>query len=337
MEETLLTVVTLVYNHEKYIEKTIESIVSQQTNFKFQFYISDDCSTDKSREIIDKYYKKYPDIIKPIYSEKNKGSMKNFMETLNMVNTKYLAICDGDDYWTDNDKLQKQVDFLENNKEYNICFHKTNMFFENKKNKKEILPKEDIDTLVLEDVLRKNVIPANSVVYRWKYREKDSFKKVFPINMVPGDHYVHLLHLKDGKAKCLNEVMSKYRRHENGMWWLTTDPEKQLLFHLKNGELFLNFYKNIIKEFNLDKKYFFDEMRYIVTKTTESYIKNNEFEKLVNFHKENKELVELCTKELTFNKDFTTFQRRLYLFLFENKIFRQKLKRKLFKNKEKDK
>ncbi|MBQ3142528.1 MAG: glycosyltransferase [Bacilli bacterium] len=331
MNKPLLTVVTTTYNQEKYIEETIKSIVSQQTNFKFRYIISNDNSTDNTKMIIEKYKKEYPDIIEVINRKENLGAMKNFVETLNLVDTKYLALCDGDDFWIDELKLQKQVDFLEKNDKYNICFHKTLIFFENKSKHETIYPEKACD-LTLKDELKENIIPANSVVYRWQFSKKDSLKKNFPTNMVPGDHYLHLLHLKNGKkAKCLDEVMSKYRRHENGMWWLTSDVDKQILFHLKNGELLLNFYKNLIKEFNLSNKYFFNEMRYITAKTTEAYIKNNAFDKLYEFHKENKELVELCIKEITFNKEMTPFQRKLYLFMFENKIFRQKLKSKIFK------
>ena len=123
--EYKLTVVTTTYNHEKYIEKCIKSIMSQKTNFKYKLLISDDYSTDKTRKILRKYENKYSDKIEVIYRNTNLGAMKNFIETLNLVHSQYVALCDGDDYWTDPNKLQKQVDFLEKNSKYTVVFHQT--------------------------------------------------------------------------------------------------------------------------------------------------------------------------------------------------------------------
>ena len=141
--QTLLSIICTAYNQEKYIKQALDGFVSQKTNFKFQVIIHDDASTDKTAEIIKEYQKKYPDIIKPIFQTENQYSKgisisKNILFPL--VNSKYVAICEGDDYWTDPYKLQKQVDFLEANPDYSICFHPVKFIYEDKPNKTNIYP-----------------------------------------------------------------------------------------------------------------------------------------------------------------------------------------------------
>ena len=123
-----LTIVTTTYNQEKYIGEAIDSMLMQKTKFPFQIVVSDDCSQDRTREILEKYKKKYPEKIKVIKNEKNLGAMENFIHTLAQIkDTEYVALCDGDDFWTDENKLQKQIDFLDNNKDFTICFHKARL------------------------------------------------------------------------------------------------------------------------------------------------------------------------------------------------------------------
>ena len=129
-KERLLSVCIITYNQEKYIEQAIESILMQKTDFTFQIIISDDCSTDETPDIIKKYSEIYPDKIKAFFQEKNLGPEKNYLFCFSQAKTKYVVINDGDDYFLSPDKLQKQVDFLENNPEYTICFHPVKKIYE---------------------------------------------------------------------------------------------------------------------------------------------------------------------------------------------------------------
>ena len=122
--ETMVSILCTAYNHEKYIKQCLDGFIMQKTNFKFEVIVHDDASTDNTANIIREYENKYPDIIKPIYQKENKFSRKisitsNF--TLPKAKGKYIAICEGDDFWKDNTKLQKQVDALENNTECKCC------------------------------------------------------------------------------------------------------------------------------------------------------------------------------------------------------------------------
>lgn len=118
----IVSVCMITYNHEPYITEAIEGVLMQQTTFPIELIISEDCSTDNTRKKIKEYADKYPDIIVADLPEKNRGMMKNFHHCMSQAQGKYIALCEGDDYWTDPLKLQKQVDFLEANPEYGLCY-----------------------------------------------------------------------------------------------------------------------------------------------------------------------------------------------------------------------
>ena len=129
-DKPLVAIKCLVYNHEPYLRDCLEGFVMQQTNFPFVAIVHDDASTDNSAAIIREYEEKYPDIIKPIYEAENQyskrdGSVGRIMNAaVDATGAKYIAMCEGDDYWTDPLKLQKQVDFMEANPEYGLCYAK---------------------------------------------------------------------------------------------------------------------------------------------------------------------------------------------------------------------
>ena len=126
MNDKLVSICCITYNHEKYIRDALESFLNQKTNFDFEILIHDDASTDKTSEIIQEYEKKYPNIIKPIYQIENqysKGISINDTFNFSRAGGKYIALCEGDDYWLDSNKLQKQVDYMGKNHECTLCFH----------------------------------------------------------------------------------------------------------------------------------------------------------------------------------------------------------------------
>ncbi len=129
MIEPLVSVITITYNHGSFITRTIEGVLMQKTDFPFEFIIAEDCSTDNTREIIQSYADKYPKIIRIITSDSNVGAVENETRALLQSKGKFVAFCEGDDYWTDPLKLQKQVDFLENHQEYSVCFHRCQHYY----------------------------------------------------------------------------------------------------------------------------------------------------------------------------------------------------------------
>ena len=124
--EIMVSVICTVYNHEKYLRKCLDGFVMQNTNFKFEVLIHDDASTDGSADIIREYEKKYPDIIKPIYQTENqysKGISISATFLLPRAKGKYIALCEGDDYWIDENKLQQQYDYMKTNPQCSMCVH----------------------------------------------------------------------------------------------------------------------------------------------------------------------------------------------------------------------
>ena len=294
-----LTIVTTTYNQEKYIGEAIDSMLMQKTKFPFQIVVSDDCSQDRTREILEKYKKKYPEKIKVIKNEKNLGAMENFIHTLAQIkDTEYVALCDGDDFWTDENKLQKQIDFLDNNKDFTICFHKARVFYQNNEKEESIIPQEEKEITTIEDLVSSNYIVANSVVYRWKFNTQN-LQEIFPTNIVPGDYYMHLLHAQDGKIKMINEVMSAYRRHEKGIWW-SNDNENKEKFTLEYGKKFLNFYNAAEQYIKLPKNCFYEQRKDIIYNIIVFYSKNdkiNQWKKEIVSDKD-KELFSICMKDI---------------------------------------
>ncbi len=132
-----VSVIMITYNHERYIQEAVTSIVSQKTSFKFELIIGEDQSTDKTRAICDQLAEQYSDIVKLLPSDQRYGIMPNFFRTYNQGQGEYVATCEGDDFWTDEYKLQKQYDFMINNLDYSYCFHDCDLVDENGKLKRK--------------------------------------------------------------------------------------------------------------------------------------------------------------------------------------------------------
>ncbi len=213
----MLSVCMITYNHEKFIEQAIQSAIDQVTNFDFELVIAEDRSTDRTREICFRLKEQYPNKIKLITRDHNVGAHNNFIECFNSCKGKYISLLEGDDYWTDVNKLQQQVDFLENNSDYAICFHNCLEKFDDK-SKEDFLycPSDLPDTLIQRDLIDKmNFIPTCSVVFRNKL-----FKE-FPLwykSLGMGDWTLHILNSNFGKIKFFNKVMSVHRLHDGGVW-----------------------------------------------------------------------------------------------------------------------
>ena len=242
--EPKVTIVCITYNQEKFIKQALDSFVMQKTNFDFQVIISDDCSTDSTPNIIKEYEQKYPNIIKAFYQKENLGSFKNYKFALSQAKSKYLIVNEGDDYFIDINKLQKQVDFLEGHPDYSICFHPVKVIYEDKPNKTNIYPSKKLlsEELTFEKLLFNNFIQTNSVVYRWRFLDED-INEVIPTGIIPSDWYLHLCHAKVGKIGVLKDVMSVYRRHSGGIWSDTDATSKNL--HRRHGLKEIKMYNSV--------------------------------------------------------------------------------------------
>ncbi len=222
MSEPTLSVCLITYNHEKYIAQAIESVLMQKVNFSMEFIIAEDRSPDSTREIIRKYAAQNPEI-KLILQEKNVGAARNFMDLINAAKGKYVAYLEGDDFWTDSLKLQKQVDFLENNPNFAICFHAVNVVLENDPQKSYISNRDQKEVTDFDDLAFGNYIHTLSCVYR------NGLFGDFPdwyAAMEIGDYPLHLLNAQHGKIKFLADVMATYRIRDESTWGHL--PEKRM-------------------------------------------------------------------------------------------------------------
>lgn len=225
-EKIILSICCITYNHDKYIRETLEGFLEQKIDFKYEILIHDDASTDKTREIIKEYQKRYPNLIKAIYQKQNQYSQgKPILENLfENANGKYLAICEGDDFWIDKNKLQKQVEFLENNQEYSAVYHNVYVVDENSKASKtdqKYYPLYEEHDIVKEDI-EKIIIAGQtaSIVCKnfWKKFSKES-KEIFIECRANGDTKLSLIFTLIGKIKYFPEIMSCYRRTYTGDSW----------------------------------------------------------------------------------------------------------------------
>lgn len=222
----LVSICCITYNHEKYIRDAIEGFLMQNVTFSIEIIIHDDASTDRTAKIVREYANKYPDLIVPILQAENqysKGIRPSPTFVWPRARGKYIALCEGDDYWTDPLKIQKQVDFLEKNSEFSICFHEVHI---NRANKieEDFITRKVADVTGLKDLIKGNYIHTPSVVFRKNQDILDRFKISNPSL---GDYALHMLNASVGKIKKFQDVMAVYRIHEGGIWSLR-DKESRL-------------------------------------------------------------------------------------------------------------
>lgn len=209
-EPIMVSIHCLVYNHEPYIRQCLDGFVMQKTNFRFEAIVHDDASTDGSAAIIREYAEKYPDIIKPIletenqYSKKD-GSLRKIMDA--HMRGKYVAMCEGDDYWTDPNKLQMQVDYMEGHPEHTMCFHDVDIKVEKGREYWDVFGKLENRDYTIGECIKNWKVPTCSMVIRKDVFEKRPINKNFRM----GDNVIVYTCLTYGKIRCLAKKMGTYR------------------------------------------------------------------------------------------------------------------------------
>jgi glycosyltransferase involved in cell wall biosynthesis len=210
-----LTACLITYNHKEYIAQALESVLSQKTAFTFDIVVADDFSTDGTREILLNYKNLYPDRIHLILQSKNIGPGNNWKDLITFSKSKYIAYLECDDYWTDSNKLQKQVDALEQNKNCNICCTRAESLYNGDfilqpfpDNHRRIFEYSDLISI-------KNFINSATLLYR------NILKEPFPdwfLKVPFGDLGLYMLLTRQSKIIYLEDVTAVYRVHPNGAW-----------------------------------------------------------------------------------------------------------------------
>lgn len=212
MSEPVLSVVMITYNHEPFIAEAIEGVLMQKTTFPIELVIGEDRGTDGTRRICEEYAEKYPEIVKLLDSDQNHGPQPNFIRTYSAARGKYIAMCEGDDFFTDPNKLQKQVDFLEANPNYVLSTHRCLEVFGDESREQQFdLSDGNFEKVILEG------FPAATLSYVFRKSEfqiPDWFASVSSGDLA----LCYILTENGGKIKYSEEIMGTYRVHSGGMW-----------------------------------------------------------------------------------------------------------------------
>ena len=252
----LVSICCLTFNHVSYVLQALDGFLMQKTSFDYEIIIHDDASTDGTQEIIKAYQENYPEIIKPILQSENqysKGIKPIFKYVFPRAQGKYIALCEGDDYWTDPLKLQKQVDFLEGNDEYSFCFtrfqtkdERTNTFLDDE-NSKHFDKNQSFIDYDFERFYKGWHIGTQTVMFINTPETKNFYKQY----QLPRDMHLYVELLKQGKGACLKDFCAVYRLTGKGVY-TSTSKFQQII---KGAKVYEDIYKS-------NKDIIFIELKY---------------------------------------------------------------------------
>ena len=215
----MLSIYVPVYNHGAYISQALDSILMQKVNFKYEVLVGDDLSTDNTREILKRYEEAYPDVFTMFYREHNmyKEAINNGRDLLGRCKGKYIIPLEGDDFWTDEFKLQKQVDFLEAHSEYQAVAHNCIVVGADSKPLDETYPECKDEEYTLEHYAL-DILPGQSATVMCRnFVTQDLYDTSFmDLNIIPGDRRKYFTLVANGRVYCIQEVMSAYRHITSG-------------------------------------------------------------------------------------------------------------------------
>lgn len=284
----MVSVSCLVYNHEPYLRQCFDGFVMQQTTFPIEILVHDDASTDHSADIIREYTEKYPDLFKPIFQTENQYSkgVKISMEyQIPRAKGKYIAMCEGDDYWTDPLKLQKQVDFLEGHEDYVLAFHDASMIDKDE----NLIEKSEITFLYTEkmcrdwsefDLMCGSTPPTSTVMYKQTVFSKIMYEMRNAKKLINGDTIIASLMGKYGKGKFMSDIQnSVYRLHPDSVWHMKSELYKRI-----NSYKTYTFLESVHKK-NVDvKKYLFNLRLGLLKGVIRIYIKDGNIKEFILYY-----------------------------------------------------
>lgn len=235
-----ISVMIITYNHERYISKAIESVLRQETSHSLEIVVSDDCSTDATRQIVWDYYKAHPQIIRYLFRPRNLGFQKNFIETLKSCRGRYVAVLDGDDYWVPPDKITNQIELLEANPDCILCFGRAMEFHEDDRSVTRVVPCLNGQKFSLNDLLKVDPIPTCTAVFRYdRMLEIPAWVEDMP--MV--DWVLWVLLAQNGSMIYLPKILGAYRKHSQGVWTSKSREEQ-----IRSDEIFYHKMKDFLPE-----------------------------------------------------------------------------------------
>jgi glycosyltransferase involved in cell wall biosynthesis len=221
-----VSVALITYNQERFIAQALEGVLMQQTRATFEVVVGEDCSTDGTARVIAAFQERYPGRLEVLPTPRNLGMIANLVRTLRACRGEYVALLEGDDYWTDPAKLQRQVEFLDGHPGCTVCFHDAEVRFEDAaRPPKRYCPPGLKEISTLEDLLRVNFIPTCSAMFR------NGLVREFPDwfhTLDFGDWPLHLLNARHGDIGYVAEPMAVYRMHSGGAWGRLAERRRRL-------------------------------------------------------------------------------------------------------------
>jgi glycosyltransferase involved in cell wall biosynthesis len=214
----IVSICSITYNHEDFIEEALDTFLMQETNFPFEIVIDDDASSDNNQNIIEKYSKAFPHIIKANLRNDNIGMINNYIKNTKRAKGKYIALCEGDDYWTDSLKIQKQCDFLENNKNYAFCFHDYDIWNETEESYHTNVSVHHINFPINAIYSSTRILLGPFVASTLTLMFKNIIDRPNCLNRLPfGDKSFEKLLAFYGDGYFINDSMACYRNHNKGI------------------------------------------------------------------------------------------------------------------------
>lgn len=249
-DEVMFSVELTTYNQEDYIAQTLQSIIDQKHNYKYEILVSDDCSTDGTQSVIEDFYKKYPEIIKPVYNEKNLGAMNNYYATIARAKGKYIMGCGGDDYWLPG-KVEKQITFMEENPGFGLCYSRAKNYFEESNSFEGFIGNTYDD---MNDIIFKgNCVSALTSCIRRSFLQKYlSEIKPQEKNWLMEDYPFNIFAFYETLVYFMSEPLAVYRVIKGSVCH-QVNPKKQFYFEksiYNVKKFFAEKYNLIIKEYN---------------------------------------------------------------------------------------
>lgn len=239
--EPEVTVVCITYRHEDYIREALDSFLVQKTTFRFQVFVGEDCGPDGTADVIREYAEKHPAVVIPFIREANMGAQRNLIDMCQRAGTKYIAFCEGDDFWTDEHKLQKQYDHMEANPELSACFHNTEIqseadwylasFYRPDAEGRRLIPSsiprydDSARAIRIGYYIRFGPAHTSSMFFRWNY---DLDIPEWYYSTIFGDHPIMAMQVGRGLVGFLPDVMSVYRRHAGGAIMSSSERDHHL-------------------------------------------------------------------------------------------------------------
>jgi glycosyltransferase involved in cell wall biosynthesis len=267
----------ITYNHENYIRECIEGAINQIIDYEYEIVISDDKSSDNTLQICLEYASKYPNLIRILPSESNLGMIGNWIKSISNCKGEYIALCEGDDYWTDPLKLQKQVDILEVNSNLIGCFHNSEERFYRDYSKASTLylSYPCAREFSIYDLTQLNMVPTASILFRNKLCS-ELFTKEFS-DLSVGDWPLHLLNTRNGNYYYIPQVMSVRNLHQTSIWGMQ-DHKRNLQLVIGTYDQLINskwFQDNVVEKLTKGRNALVEEIQDKKTlKTTKNSIKN---------------------------------------------------------------